>query len=334
MLNRQFDNVITLELKTQKRKFFDGYNRTQEIPRSIFWVLLRGIFLGKIPKKKVFKYPHIVNQTIIINSPFHLELISDRLLNNNRIVLFLHSAPNCIENDGSYFGKNRALRLSKMKYINCIVTLSREYINPISRFLDFPKVNITSVFHAVDLVVGKPHKTQFYKIVTICRLDNKSKRLDLFIEVAKALPDYSFEIYGDGPDRQLVKDLSSCVSNVKIMGVTNNVSSVLNKADIFLLTSDYEGFGIANIEALSQGVPVVIANDTFPMARIIVQDGFNGYVCDEFSVEGTINKIKLIEKSYTMFSSNAIISSKRFSANKFKEQWLEIFKNVEDMELN
>ncbi|GDX65829.1 N-acetyl-alpha-D-glucosaminyl L-malate synthase BshA [Chlorobiota bacterium] len=81
-------------------------------------------------------------------------------------------------------------------------------------------------------------------------------------EVLKILP-AKLVLVGDGPDRaeaeRLARDLGIW-EHVKFLGKQNALPEILSAADVFLLTSQSESFGLAALEAMSCGVPVVATN--------------------------------------------------------------------------
>jgi N-acetyl-alpha-D-glucosaminyl L-malate synthase BshA len=84
---------------------------------------------------------------------------------------------------------------------------------------------------------------------------------------------------GDGPDacHALQKALELGVSDrVRFTGVTEEVESLLRTADLFLLPSEMEGFGLAALEAMASGVPV-IASDVGGL-REVVEHGETGFL--------------------------------------------------------
>ena len=68
---------------------------------------------------------------------------------------------------------------------------------------------------------------------------------------------------GDGPDRDRALDCARTLGvdrDVSFVGVTENVAAILSKADVFLLTSEMESFGLAALEAMACETPVVATN--------------------------------------------------------------------------
>ncbi|HZI54584.1 MAG TPA: glycosyltransferase, partial [Chitinophagaceae bacterium] len=68
---------------------------------------------------------------------------------------------------------------------------------------------------------------------------------------------------GDGPERQMTEELSRSLGvgdNVRFVGKQEQMEDILAIADLFLLTSEYESFGLAALEAMASGVPVVSTN--------------------------------------------------------------------------
>lgn len=71
------------------------------------------------------------------------------------------------------------------------------------------------------------------------------------------------EIYGEGPERKNLEDLSNELgiqSSVTLLGRTDQVNTVMREFDIFVLTSRYEGFGLVLLEAMSNKVPIISSN--------------------------------------------------------------------------
>jgi len=84
---------------------------------------------------------------------------------------------------------------------------------------------------------------------------------------------------GDGPERviaeQLCRELGVC-DDVRFVGKQEQMEDILAIADLFLLTSEYESFGLAALEAMAAGVPVVSTN-AGGLPEIMIQ-GYNGFM--------------------------------------------------------
>jgi glycosyltransferase involved in cell wall biosynthesis len=87
-----------------------------------------------------------------------------------------------------------------------------------------------------------------------------AKGIDKFIRVAKEVEGATFVVVGDG---ELRNDLQKLVSDLGLgdrvifAGARENTRDILGVFDVFLLTSNWEAFGISSIEAMAVGVPVV-----------------------------------------------------------------------------
>ena len=84
----------------------------------------------------------------------------------------------------------------------------------------------------------------------------------IFHNVQKEIPSKLLFV-GDGPERataeQLSRELGIC-DNVRFVGKQEQMEDILAIADLFLLTSEYESFGLAALEAMAAGVPVISTN--------------------------------------------------------------------------
>jgi len=107
--------------------------------------------------------------------------------------------------------------------------------------------------------------------------------VQIFYEVNKQIPSKLLFV-GDGPERtgaeQLCRKLNVC-DDVRFVGKQEQMEDILAIADLFLLTSEYESFGLAALEAMAAGVPVVSTN-AGGLPEIMVQGvvGFMGNVGD------------------------------------------------------
>lgn len=81
----------------------------------------------------------------------------------------------------------------------------------------------------------------------------------IFSKVLQQMP-AKLLFVGDGPERSTAEDLArelGVVDHVRFVGKQEQMEDILAIADLFLLTSEYESFGLAALEAMAAGVPVV-----------------------------------------------------------------------------
>lgn len=137
-------------------------------------------------------------------------------------------------------------------------------------------------------------------IATACRL-TKQKNIPLLIDaykmVLKQHPEYVLYIYGEG---ELKDELSLYVSqqnlneNVFLKGFVQDVCERINEADIFALSSDYEGMSNSMLEALGMGMPCVITDCPIGGARMLIKNMENGVLVPTGDKEALANALLLL----------------------------------------
>jgi glycosyltransferase involved in cell wall biosynthesis len=132
-------------------------------------------------------------------------------------------------------------------------------------------------------------------VVTVARLVPQ-KNPGLFVEMARAVLDAGircrFVVVGDGPLRAglAAKALALGLGDVvAFAGFRSDVPRVLAAADVFALTSDWEGLPNAVLEAMAAGVPVV-TTDAGGVAEI-VSDGVTGYIVPRGDAKGLADRV-------------------------------------------
>ncbi len=84
----------------------------------------------------------------------------------------------------------------------------------------------------------------------------------IFAQVAQSV-EATLVMVGDGPDRGMAQDEARALGvadRVQFLGRIENVAPLLSSAELFLLPSENESFGLSALEALACGVPVVASN--------------------------------------------------------------------------
>ena len=117
----------------------------------------------------------------------------------------------------------------------------------------------------------------------------KVKRVEdvvrIFKKVNAVMPSKLLMI-GDGPERQNAEELCRTLglyNEVRFLGKQEQMDEILSIADLFLLPSQYESFGLAALEAMACGVPVISTN-AGGLPEINVQ-GKTGYLSNVGDVE-------------------------------------------------
>jgi L-malate glycosyltransferase len=110
-------------------------------------------------------------------------------------------------------------------------------------------------------------------------------------EVRKSV-DAELWMVGDGPDRGAAEHLAhdlGLIGSVRFLGKRNDVPALLREADVLLMPSEMESFGLAALEGMSSGV-VPVGTNVGGVPELI-DDGLSGYLCDVGDVDAMAARV-------------------------------------------
>lgn len=139
--------------------------------------------------------------------------------------------------------------------------------------------------------------------------------IHIFAEVIKKVPS-KLLLVGDGPERamaeSLCRDLNLC-DDIRFVGRQEQMEDILAISDLFLLTSDYESFGLAALEAMAAGVPVISTNaGGLPEINVEGVTGYLGNVGDVATMSKKAIELLSDEARLAAFKTNAAAHALKF----------------------
>ncbi|MBI5127472.1 glycosyltransferase [Candidatus Roizmanbacteria bacterium] len=187
-------------------------------------------------------------------------------------------------------------------------------------FVIYPPVDIPSKL--VNSLTRQPNN--YY--ITISRLA-KAKHIDVLIDAANKMK-FNLKIIGTGRDEEYLRSVAG--PTVEFLGNVSDFEfkSIFKNAEAFLFASKDEEFGIAVVEAMGYGLPVI----AFKSGGIpeYVENNVNGFLFDSLDHINLINKIKDFEKlnkeQLLNMKQEARKTAERFSEENFKKNILNFIK--------
>lgn len=156
----------------------------------------------------------------------------------------------------------------------------------------------------------------------------KYKGCTEFISLAKALPEYNFELVINDEQKNIESFLKenkiSVTDNLKIYHRHDDVTPFYNRASLVLNLSNknlfIETFGLTALEAMSAGLPIIVP--TVGGIAEMVQDGVNGFKIDVQNlteIKNCIVKILSNQQLYVSLCNNSMEKSKNYNSTAIVE---------------
>lgn len=198
-------------------------------------------------------------------------------------------------------------------------------------------------FHNVDVIPNPIESSNSRaasladnRVIAVGRLaypKNFDSLIRAYSLVATRFPHWNLAIFGEGNERlslEMTIKQSGLSNSVHLMGQTPNIPLELLSSSIFALSSRFEGFGLAILEAMSYGLPVVSYACPFGPGDII-RDGVDGFLVppgNEAMLAERICQLIEDENLRHKMGAAALERAKEFSFEKVIPMWTALFEEL------
>ncbi|HEA28466.1 MAG TPA: N-acetyl-alpha-D-glucosaminyl L-malate synthase BshA [Leeuwenhoekiella sp.] len=203
----------------------------------------------------------------------------------------------------------------------------KKKINVIPNFIDLSSVSDGFTDCQRELMA-----TDKERIITHISNFREVKRIPdvikIFYQVQEHLP-AKLIMVGEGPEREPAEKLCEelgIANKVIFLGNSNEVDKILCFSDLFLLPSKAESFGLAALEAMASGVPVVSTN-AGGLSEVNI-NGVSGYLNEVGDIDGmAANALSILKEDSILakFKAQARSEAKRFDINKIVPMYEEVY---------
>ena len=178
------------------------------------------------------------------------------------------------------------------------------------------------------------------RVMTMARLETQKRlvhAITAFRRVVEAVPEAKLDIYGEGSQRERLQteiERSGLTESVTLRGYDPHAREALWSASAFLMTSEYEGYPLSTLEAMSQGCPVV-SYDIRYGPREQVGDGVDGFVVPEGDEAALADRVVELLRSPELvrrMSAAAREKVARYGPLEFVERWAHVIRAAVDLE--
>lgn len=223
--------------------------------------------------------------------------------------------------------------------------VSREAVEAFEAKGAVPRGRMLTVLNGIDSDVFSPDIQSGLEVRQLFSVDRDSKifiavgrlfeakdypnLLAAFSAVSDSFPNSRLWIVGDGPLRVELENMSvglGLAERVRFLGVRHDIPALLRAADVFVLSSAWEGFGLVVAEAMATGMPVV-ATDCGGVREVVGDSGYLVPPCDSTALgKAMLEAAELSAEQIEALGRTArqrIVE--RFSLDRTVDRWLEIY---------
>ena len=261
-----------------------------------------------------------------VHAPLAARLATLRpYLPNTKLIGWIHNSFEALFGDTSlYIGSDRKRHyVYQFQKLDDVIVLcnhdAETYQKYDSHFL--PSV----IYNPLTLIPGKKSEGNSHRFLAVGRFSNQHKGFDLLIEAfnifAQQNTDWKLDIVGEGVEEELYRSLIlkyHLGDRVFIHPFTNNIQEYYSKAQVYVLSSRWEGFGLVLVEAMAHGLPVVSSD--LPTSKEILGD-FGLYFNNGNIAELAQRLVDATQLDWKEKSKEALKIANKFDIKQIVEKW-------------
>lgn len=196
-----------------------------------------------------------------------------------------------------------------------------------------PLFRPTVIYNPLTLKPGSPAEGNSKRFLAVGRFARKHKGFDLLIEAfhlfAMKNNEWMLDIVGEGIEEKLYRELIKeyhLENRVFIHPFTNQIQDYYSQAQVYVLSSRWEGFGLVLVEAMAHGLPIISSD--LPTSKEIMGDF--GLYFKNGDINDLAEKLEVATQlDWERKSQEAIRIAQRFNVNHIVEQWKKLIEKDE-----
>ncbi len=266
------------------------------------------------------------NYDVIIgdHAPLAVRLASCRkALKGVKLIGWIHNSYNALFGEGSrYIGPELRKHYEwQLEKLDATVVLSK---------CDAEKYHFPTkvIYNPLTLIPGKAATGTSKKCLAVGRFSHQHKGFDLLIDAfhifAESNKEWTLDIVGEGPEepifRKLIQDYH-LENRITIHPFTSYIQAYYSEAQVYVLSSRWEGFGLVLVEAMAHGLPIVSSD--LPTSKEIMGD-FGLYFSNGNVKELAQRLTDATQLDWTKKSQEALEIAKRFDIKNIIQQWYKL----------
>lgn len=171
-------------------------------------------------------------------------------------------------------------------------------------------------------------------VLSVGRLESQ-KGFDILLDAWKNVSNdgsWVLKIIGDGSKKEelLAKISQNHINNVMISPFTNDIEKEYINSAIYVMSSRYEGFGLALAEAQSKGLPLITFDCPEGPAEIVGYGDY-GILIENGNVQSLSNELSSLMNSIELreyWSNASLKGANRFNTQEILNEWINLFEEI------
>ena len=295
-----------------------------------------GSQINRLFKLRKIAWKNDIDVIVSFGFPYNLDCALIKQFVKSRVILCeRHDPSRIIRTKKQEIGKKFLYPMADGYIVQTNVT-KQFYLNHVSS----KEEKIQVIPNPVREIPGEcvSLKNRKHEIVTVGRYDNAQKNHLLLIRAFSIFhnkhKDYVLKIYGEGADRELYKKEIQRLNMEKfisLMGYSNNPMAAIANADVFCLTSNYEGMPNALIEAMSLGLPCISTKCGGGAADELIVNGENGLLVDMNAEDQLIDALNRVvdDRDFNQkIGLNARSIVRKLSKERITDEWIKFMQYI------